>query len=130
MEVPRFANQGDDLRLRSDKRLHSRVILRLHSTASCHAKSRHFGVGQIEFAHSSKIFGVLLIGERVSSFDILHAHLIEPPRDLDFIDQRKAYALALGAIAQGGVVDLDLLHLLGARFQEIESIFGAFVRLE
>ena len=99
VKVPRFANHGDDLRLCCDERLHSWVILRLNSTASCHAESRHFGVGQLEFAYPSKIFGVFLIRERVSSFDIFHAHLIEASRDLDFIHQRKAYALTLGAIA-------------------------------
>ena len=53
---------------------------------------------------------ILVVGTRPAALDEGNADLVQPLRDAELILQREGYALALGAIAQGGVVDVDLSH--------------------
>jgi hypothetical protein len=47
------------------------------------------------------------IGSRPAAFDHGYAELVEAARDGEFVVDRVVDALALGAVAQRGVVDLD-----------------------
>src|SRR5207249_5171022 len=65
---------------------------------------------QFEIASAREVFGVLRVARGVAAFDEIDADLIQPLRDLQLVLQREADAFTLGAVAEGGVVDLDAAH--------------------
>jgi hypothetical protein len=54
--------------------------------------------------------GVLRVGRRPSRLDVVHAELVEAPGDGDLIVEGEGDALALGAVAERGVEELDVSH--------------------
>ena len=99
-----------DRRLRVEQRLHAGVVGRLHALAARHAERAQPAVPQRLGGDPLKELGVLRVRERVAAFDEIEAELVEPPGDEQLVLQREVDAFALGAVAERGVVDLDLSH--------------------
>jgi hypothetical protein len=58
--------------------------------------------------HLAEKIQVLRIAARPASFNIGYPQIIKFFGDLDFVVNRKGNALALGAIPQGSIVDLNV----------------------
>ena len=54
-----------------------------------------------------KVADILGVGAGPAALDIINAQFIQQARDMQLVGQGKGDALALAAIAQGGVVDGD-----------------------
>src|SRR5262249_44300213 len=53
---------------------------------------------------------VLGVGQRVTALDEIHAEVVEPAGEVQLVLQREVDALALAAVAQRRVVDVDARH--------------------
>src|SRR5262249_6403057 len=73
--------------------------------ASSHAEGGDFRMLERQLANFLEIFRILRIRKRVSAFDEVNAHLVEPLRQQQFVLEREVHALALAAVAQSRVVD-------------------------
>src|SRR5437660_1188780 len=80
------------------------------SFAARHAEGGDLSVFERQLADLLKMLEVLGIGERVAALDVVEGKLIKAARDEQLVLQREVDALALTAVAQGGVVDLDACH--------------------
>ena len=65
---------------------------------------------QRQLADFLEILEVLGIGQRIAALDEIDAQLVEPLGDVQLVLQGEVDALALAAVAQGGVVDVDACH--------------------
>ncbi len=110
VEVGRLADQRDHFGLRVDQGPHAGIFFGPHAAAAGHAEGADQGVLQIELAHALEVLGVFLVREGITPFDEVEAQAVEPCRDQQLVLERKADALALAAVAQRGVVDLDAWH--------------------
>ncbi len=110
VQVPGLADDGDDRRLGVEQRLEAGVVGRLDALAARHAEGGDAGVPQRQLADFLEILEVLGVGQRIAALDEVHAQLVEPARDVQLVLQGEVDALALAAVAQGGVVDVDARH--------------------
>ena len=78
--------------------------------AAGHAEGGDLGVLQRQLADLLEVLGVLGVGERIAALDVVDAQLVEPARDEQLVLEREVDALALAAVAQRRVVDLDACH--------------------
>ena len=140
MEIPRLAHHGAHGRLRAEERLHPGVLVRLDTPAPRHPEGADGRVAQPKAPHLLEERDILLIAERIPTFDEVKLHVVEPLGDCphkgsngglvsarrqahhrlvrclrpcartgELVVQREADSLALRAIAQGRVVQRDVL---------------------
>ena len=57
-----------------------------------------------------EILEVLGVGQRIAALDEIDAQVVEPRGDAQLVLEREVDALALAAVAEGGVVDEDARH--------------------
>ena len=93
-----------------DQRLHPLIVLGGDVSAPGHAEGGDFRVLQIQVAHRAKVGGVLGVGKRITSFDIVESRFVEPGRDQQLVLKREIDSLTLAAVAQRGVVNEDSRH--------------------
>jgi len=86
------------------------VVLGLGAGAAGHAEGDHLGVAQRQLAHLLEIGGVAGVGPRPAALDIINAELVQLGGDVELVVHREGDALALRAIAQCGIIDLDMCH--------------------
>src|SRR5262249_12921903 len=65
---------------------------------------------QRQLADFLEILEVLGVGQRIAALDEVDAYLIQPAGEEELVLQREVDALALAAVAEGGVVDADACH--------------------
>ena len=99
MEIGRLADDGADRRTGVQQGLHAGIGGRRQALAAGHAEGTDLGVLQLQLVNLAKILEVLLVRERISSLDVVHAHLRQPLGDLQLVLERKADTLALRAVA-------------------------------
>ncbi len=121
VHVPGLADDGDDGRLRIEQGLEARVVLGPGVLAPRHAKGGDSRVPQRELLDLLKILEVLGVGERVTALDEVNAEFIEAARDEQLVLEREVDALALAAVAKGGVVDRDARHGVPANEKSPEA---------
>src|SRR5260221_11758263 len=83
------------------------VVLGAYSGAARTAEGRQFRVVQRHGLHTLEESSILGIGARPAAFDIVHAELIESPRNTNLILHAVGDALALRTVAEGRVIDFD-----------------------
>src|SRR6516164_3772409 len=69
-----------------------------------------------------EILEVLRVGKRVAALDVVDAEVIEPLRDAELILKRKVDALALTAVAECRVVDVNACHEAAAPARCLSSL--------
>jgi hypothetical protein len=111
---------------RVDQGLHAGIVGRRIPLRRVMPKAQTLACFSGNSRHALKVLGVLLVGERVAAFDEVEAHLVQPLGDLQLVLQRKAHAFALGAVAEGGVVDLDGQLAAGERLLVSTGNLAAF----
>ena len=133
VHVPGLADDGDDGRTGIDKGLEADVALRVGILAACHAERGQLGVLPGNLADFLKVLEVLGIGKRIAPFDVIDAEVVEAARDEQLVLQREIDALALAAVAESRVVNLDACHGYGYRLLDYCNsqyyIIGRIVRL-
>src|SRR6266850_606734 len=108
VEVPRLAEDGDDGRARLDQRLQVAVLLRPDAGPPGGAERADLRALEHRVLHALEEPQVLGIGPGPAALDVVDTELVEAVRDAHLVLHREGHALALGAVAEGGVVDLDL----------------------
>jgi hypothetical protein len=78
-------------------------------------------VAQLHLPHVAEERHVLRVGEREAALDVVHAEVVQFPGDQQLVLERKVEPLALRAVAQGRVVDLDA----GCRAHELPRSLDA-----
>ena len=63
-----------------------------------------------DLPHALEELGVLVVRERIAPFDEVEAQFVQPLSHQQLVLQREADALALAAVAERGVVDLNATH--------------------
>src|SRR6266508_4316560 len=84
-----------------------RVVLRPAAHAAGGAEGGHEGALPLHPAGPLEEFGVLRVRARPPALDERDAEVVEPSRDPELVLARQRDPLALRAVPQGGVVDLD-----------------------
>ena len=97
-------------RLGVEQRLEAGILGRRYALAARHAEGGDPGVTQRQLADFLEILEVLGIGERITALDEVHAQLVEAARDVQLVLQGEVDALALAAVPQGRVVNVDACH--------------------
>ena len=110
MQVPGLANDRNHRRLRIEQSFQARVLGRRHALAASHAEGGDLGVAQRQLADFLKVLGVFRVRQRIAAFNEVHAQLIEPLGDQQFVLEREIDAFALAAVPERGVVDIDACH--------------------
>src|SRR6188472_1350887 len=65
-------------------------------------------MGELEIATALEEFGVLRVGAGPAALDEGHPEAVEPLGDAQLVVAAERDPLALGSVAQGGVVELDV----------------------
>ena len=98
------------------QRADQRVVGRLHAGPAGGAERRELRVAQVQLlAGAAEELGVLRVRARPAALDVSHAEPVEVPRDRQLVGRGEVEPLLLGAVAQGGVVDVEgalEIHLL------------------
>ncbi len=110
MKIPRLANHRADRRQRISQSPHPRVVLGGYATTPSHPKGRHLDVLEIKIADRVEVLGVLRVRQRIAALDVVEAKRIQTQRDLQLVLEREIDPLALAAVSQRRVVDLDAWH--------------------
>src|SRR5581483_9776167 len=79
--------------------------------AARHAESGDLGVLERQLADLLEVLEVLGVGQRVAALDEVDAEVVEALRDVELVAQREVDALALAAVAQRRVVEVDACHV-------------------
>ncbi len=113
VQIPGFADDDDVLGFGVAEGVEAHVVLRFDAFAAGHAEGDEFGVLEFEGGFGFvKKSGVLWIGQRVAAFDEIDAEFIEFAGDEEFVLDGEGDAFALGAVAEGGVVYFDAVHVI------------------
>jgi hypothetical protein len=110
VEIPCLAHDRTDRRAGVQQGLHAWIVGRNDAAPARHSKGAHLGVTQIHLADAAEVLDVLFVRQRVAAFDEVHTDFVQPFGDLQLVVQRQTYPLALGAVAQRRIVDLDGSH--------------------
>ena len=110
VQGPGLAHDGDGRRLRIEQHLHLGVFFDLHLATAGHAEGGDFGRFPGPFGGLLEEGGVLGVGTGPAAFDVMNTKLIQPFSDADLVERAEGDAGALGAVAQGGVVDSNRGH--------------------
>ena len=103
-----LATSADRRGLGVQQRPHLRVVGDRDAGLAGGAERDQHGVPQVQFgARAAEELGVLGHRARPAALDEADAELVEQPGDRELVDHRVADALALGAVAQRGVEDLE-----------------------
>ena len=107
VEQPRLAEDRHDRRLGRDQLAQVGVLRGRVGAMSRRAERRELGRLPAHRPGRGEELDVLGVGARPAALDVGHAVLVEHPRDAQLVGQRERDVLALGAVAQGRVVEDD-----------------------
>ena len=107
VEVPRLADDRRDRRARVEEGLHVGVRLDGAARAPGHAERGELGVLERDVLHTAEEAEVLRVRARPPALDVVDPEGVETRRQADLVLHREGHALALGAVAERRVVDLD-----------------------
>ncbi len=114
VQRPRLAEQRHDRRVRREQRREVGVVLGRLGAVPRAAERREPSALQRHVPHAGEELGVLRVGARPAALDQIDAERVEPLGDRDLVGAGEGEALPLGAVAEGGVVDLDARHRIRA----------------
>ena len=118
LDVPHvgLGDQGDDRGLRVEQGAHLRVVLDADAGLAGGAEGHQHRVPQLQLAgrRAREELGVLRHRARPAALDESHADLVEQPRDGELVGDGVGDALTLGAVAQRGVEDVEVVGLHGS----------------
>ncbi len=110
VEVPALAHQRDHRRLRLEQQLDVGVVIAVRLLVARRAEGADLGLLERDLADAGEELDVLGVRARPAAFDVGNAEGVEALGDLDLVVARERDVLALGAVAQRGVVEEDLAH--------------------
>ena len=107
VEVPRLADDRGHRRARLQERLHVGVRIGVAAGAAGHAEGRELRVLERDVLHPPEEPQIFWIGARPTALDVVDAERVQTGGEPDFVLHRERHTLALGAVSQRRVVDLD-----------------------
>jgi hypothetical protein len=110
LDVPvvRLRDEGDHARAGVAQGRDERVVGSTYAGAAGGAERREPRVAQVElFTGATEELGVLGVGARPAALDVAHAEAVELAGDAQLVGDAEVETLLLGAVAQGGVVDVE-----------------------
>ena len=110
VERRRLADDGDGRSTGSQERRQALVLLHRRAFAPGHAERTDPGAGGGLLGDPLEVVGVLRVRRRIAPLDVVEAEAIQPPRQQELVLEGETDSLALGAVAQGRVVDLNSTH--------------------
>src|SRR5215469_5456486 len=109
MQVPCLTDYGRNRGFRAQQQLQVAVLGRAHVGAAGRAEGRDFRMTKARLADLAKEGGVAFVGTWPAALDVIKAEIVETPRDFDLVGGRQGDILGLAAVAQGRVIDLNVL---------------------
>lgn len=116
VEEPGFAKDGDDGRAGIEEHLDLGVVGHGGVGAACGAEGGELGVGQFQAAGFVKKLLVARVGAGPAALDVVHAKGVELFDEAQLGGHAEGNALALRAVAQGGVIGEDEVGGVGRGF--------------
>ena len=108
MPVVRLGDQGDHRGAAVAERGDLRVVGGDGAGPAGGAERRQLRVLEVELGGgAAEELGVLRVRARPAALDVAHAEPVELPGDRELVGDREVEPLLLGAVAQGGVVDVE-----------------------
>ena len=107
LAVPGLADQGDDRRRGVEQRAQLEVVLGTDARPAGRPERRQPGMLEPDTSNAGEELGVGLVGTGPAALDDADPDAIEVLGDPQLVGHREVDADALGAVAQGGVVDLE-----------------------
>jgi len=107
VQVPRLADDADRLAAACEQRRQAGVVLRGRILVTRGTKGGDDSGLQVEPVHTLEELDVLGVAAREAAFDEVNAEVVKPLHDAQLVLHREGHALALGAVAQCGVVEGD-----------------------
>ena len=106
--VVRLGDEGDHARPGVAEGGDQRVVGGAYAGPAGGAERRELRVGELELlARAAEELGVLRVRARPAALDVAHAEPVELAGDAQLVGDREVEPLLLGAVAQGGVVDVE-----------------------
>ena len=106
-----LGHQRDDRGPGVEQGAHQRVGVRAPAGPAGGAEGRQRGVLEPQLSlRAAEKLRVLGVGPRPPTFDEPHAQVVEVGRNCQLVRHREVQALLLRAVAQGGVVDVQVAH--------------------
>ena len=107
VQIPGFADDGDDGCLRISQSTHADVIFGSDSSPARHPESSHSGVLPVHVSGSLKELLVFGIRQRIPALDVVKTEFIELLCDQQLVLKREVDAFPLAAVSKRGVVCLN-----------------------
>jgi len=107
VEIPGLAEDGDDIGASGDQLAQVVVIRRRGLRPARRTEGGDAGVGQLQLLDLGEVGLVLGVGARPAAFDVGDSEPVEGFGEGELVRQAEVDALALRAVTQGGVVDLQ-----------------------
>ena len=85
VQVPGLADQGHHRRIRAEESLEIDILRRLGTEFSRRAEGCDLGILELELFHLLEKIGVARIGARITSFDVVDAHVVELRRHAQLV---------------------------------------------
>jgi hypothetical protein len=108
VQPPRLADDGADRREAVGEDPQRGIVLGGDVTAAGHAEGDDLGVLGLLLLEQCEELELFRVGRREAGLDEVDAELVELAHDAHLLGGGERHALALHAVAQGGVVGLDL----------------------
>ncbi len=105
-----FAHERDEGRAGIEQGPQAGVRFDVGVLSPRHAERTDLDVFEPQAADALEVFAILVVRGRIAAFDVIEAEAVEPLGQGEFVLEREADALALGAVAKRGVVDFDAWH--------------------
>ena len=112
VEPPALADQADDRREGADQDAERLVFGGREAAAPGHPEGGDRRVAELELGEALEELGLLRVGAGEAGLDELDAERVEGLDDLEFLADGERHAVTAHAVPQGGVVELDLCHLM------------------
>jgi hypothetical protein len=109
VQPPRLADQAADRREGVGQQAQGRVGVGVGAAPAGHAERDHLGVAERLALEQGEELGLLGVGAREAGLDELPAEPVDGVRHAQLLLDGERHPLTLHAVAQGRVVDLDLL---------------------
>ena len=118
-----LGDQRHDRRLRVQEGAHLRVVPRASARLAGGAERREHRVGQVQFlGRPREELRVLRDRPGPATLDEPDPQLVEERRNRELVCDGQVHALLLGAVAQGGVVDVELRERLVVAGHDVLSV--------
>ena len=111
MHLPAFTKNRHHRRLRLQQKFHLWILVHRGIRTSRGAEGSELRMLELEGFSGLEKLHIFRVRARPTALDVIHTELVEALRNAQLVETGELEALALSAVAQGSVVDVNRFHV-------------------